>query len=313
MSVKIPSAGRVVSKSMKVSTTPPPMEAVGGVVNDITINDITYRVHSFTATGILTVTTAGAAQYLVVAAGGGGGSARLSQLGPFSDKAFYQSGGGGGAGGVLSDAIALSVGNYEIIVGAGGAGGFWPGSPDGQLGTTESNPGTTGDPSKIAFYPGGASLVESYGGGGGGAGASIGLNGGSGGGGGVTNSPYAVGPPTPSGSQASKGLLSGGVGTVGQGNDGSPGEGPTSVDITVSFAGGGGGAGSAGGGPLPTGAGGIGRQSNITSIFQAYATGGSGGGQTNGFANTGNGGGGGSTSPGGSGGSGIVIIRYRIN
>ena len=75
MSVKIPSSGRVVSKSMKISTTPPPMEAVGGSVADVTIGETTFRVHTFTATGILTVTTAGTADYLVLAGGGGGGSA----------------------------------------------------------------------------------------------------------------------------------------------------------------------------------------------------------------------------------------------
>jgi hypothetical protein len=288
MSVKIPSAGRVVSKSMKVSTTPPPMEAVGGVVNDITINDITYRVHSFTATGILTVTTAGAAEYLVVAGGGGGASGRLSQTGPPNPRAIHQSGGGGGAGGLLTGSFNLSVGTYDIVVGSGGNGGIYP-----------ENPGLSGNPTKLTLSPDGASLLESFGGGGGGINAA-GLPGGSGGGGGSNNSPFVP-------SNATITNQPGGTGTVGQGNPGASGTDPS---VFQQLGGGGGGAGSAGG-PGPDG--GLGKLSTITPGVSLYSSGGGGGGQNTGVVNTGNGGGGGApTGSGGNGGSGIVIIRYRI-
>jgi len=156
MSVKIPSSGRVVSKSMKISTSPAPMEAVGGSVADVTIDETTFRVHTFTATGILTVTTAGTADYLVLAGGGGGGS----PAGPQS-----VSGGGGGAGGFRTGSVSLGVTSYVINIGAGGA--------------TNVN----GEDSFIGSSPTGPYTLLSNGGGAGGGYIGSGDPGGSGGGG----------------------------------------------------------------------------------------------------------------------------------
>ena len=158
MSVKIPSSGRVVSKSMKISTSPAPMGAVGGSVADVTIDEVTFRVHTFTATGILTVTTAGTAEYLVLAGGGGGNPSPR--------------GGAGGAGGLRTGNISLGVTSYTINVGAGGAAA------------------SQGEDSFIGNSPTGPYILNSTGGGSGGGTqhnnpGSVGGAGGSGGGGGT--------------------------------------------------------------------------------------------------------------------------------
>jgi hypothetical protein len=288
----------------------------GGDIADVTIDNVTYKTHTFTATGILTVTSAmndvAHVEYLVVGGGGGGGSYRQCNGGSPTQRIITQPGGGAGAGGFLSDSIALSVGNYEIIVGAAGAGGIYPGTPDGQSLYINSNSGTNGGPSKISFYPNGAAIVESFGGGGGGSGGKFGLPGGSGGGGGVTNAPYFTGPPAGNG-QSNLTSLPGGIRVFGQGNDGSSGQPDPNVFATSTVSGGGGGAGGVGGSPTYVD-GGLGLTSKFNSLSTTYSTGGSAGSGSVGSTNTGNGGGGG-PSPGGngaSGGSGIVIIRYRI-
>lgn len=68
-----------------------------------------YAYKTFTASGTLTVTTAGFADIVVVAGGAGGGGTSANQ------------GGGGGAGGVLQVTNAyLPVGTLTVTVGAGG-------------------------------------------------------------------------------------------------------------------------------------------------------------------------------------------------
>jgi hypothetical protein len=266
-----------------------PIAITGGSVSDVTVDNVTYRVHSFTATGILTVTTAGAAEYLVVAGGGGGASGRLSSAAPPISQIIHQSGGGGGAGGLLTGSFNLSVGTYDIVVGSGGNGGIYP-----------ENPGLSGNPTKLTLSPDGASLLESFGGGGGGINAA-GLPGGSGGGGGSNNSPLFP-------SSATITNQPGGTGTVGQGNPGASGT-TGSPSVLQQLGGGGGGA----GGSSASVDGGLGLTSKFNSLSTTYSSGGGGGGQNTGVVNTGNGGGGGApTGSGGNGGSGIVIIRYRI-
>lgn len=103
--VELRNSGEVAAISSIVAVA-----ATGG--NDIrliNVNNWIYRVHTFTSSGILTVTSApnnvATVDYLV-AAGGGGGS---------------PTGGGGGAGGVLVGTLDLMVGTYTVTVGTGGA------------------------------------------------------------------------------------------------------------------------------------------------------------------------------------------------
>src|SRR5665648_39955 len=81
-----------------------PAIATGGTVT----TDGRYRIHTFTTSGTLTVTTPGTAEVLVVGGGGGGRS------------------GGGGAGGYLVGSETLTTGSIVVTVGAMGAGYFSP-------------------------------------------------------------------------------------------------------------------------------------------------------------------------------------------
>ena len=77
--------------------------ATGGVIT--TSGD--YRIHTFTSSGTLTVTSApvgSTVEYLVVAGGGEGGL------------------GGGGAGGMRTGTLSIITSAYPVTVGAGGAG-----------------------------------------------------------------------------------------------------------------------------------------------------------------------------------------------
>jgi len=294
------------------------IEATGGTITTVCTN---FKVHTFTAPGTFTVTTAASnpvcnqVSYLVVAGGGGGGECRA---------------GGGGAGGFREDkspatpytssplegagAISVSVNDFPITVGAGGAGG-----------TCQAN-GARGSNSIF-------SSITSTGGGGGGGDKTAcnehdGLPGGSGGGAANAGTKGSGNTPPVSPAQGFDGGCSsagytgsggGGATAVGVSAgacnvDGGAGGAGATTSITgspVTYAGGGGGGGnSASGGnlPRPAGAGGAGG-------------GGAGkvpgpGAATAGTANTG-GGGGGNGGPsgsgaGGAGGSGIVVIRYKF-
>ena len=281
-------------------------QASGGSEATYNSGGTTYKVHTFTTSGIFQVLSgAKNVQYLVIAGGGGGG--------------FGYYGGGGGAGGYRSSVIGessgggasaegtlnITSGNYIVTIGAGGAGS-----------TITTSRGANGGDSVFAS-------ITSTGGGGGGsrnndaAGTpSNGSNGGAGGGGSFPTS-------------------TGGSGTSGQGYKGSTVSGS-------SYGGGGGGAAAAatdGSTALGTYAdGGSGVQSSITGTAVYRAGGGGGGGNagayavgaagnggggaggnvsgsasTAGTANTGGGGGGqGTNTSGSAGGSGVVIIRYVV-
>ena len=254
---------------------------------------------SFTSTGSATWTCpAGvtSVEVLVVAGGGGGGA---------------DSGGGGGGGGYKHDTAYTVVPGteYDITVGAGGAGSTGGGSVSGANGSDSVfNVNAEGS---------GSTVTATGGGGGAGSDSGGGSDGGSGGGG-------------------AHGTSAGGSASAGQGYDGGTGTG-------AHAGGGGGGAGAVGysGGAGPAGVGGAGK---LFSSFTSYgvsgyfsggggggthgtgASGGSGGGgnaggtggqqPTVGTANTGGGGGGGTNSgtiDGKAGGSGIVIIKYGIS
>ena len=269
-----------------------------------------YAYHTFTSTGALAPNQIiRNAEVLLVAGGGGGSSANGS-------------GAGGGAGGVISSITGtLNAGtSYLATVGAGGGGSDINNS---------GNNGRTGNNSTFA------SAVIALGGGGGTAtvdGNGYAQSGGSGGG----------ATPAPSGTRF------GGLGTVGQGNNGGIG----ATWGGAYGAGGGGGAGGVGsnGSSSVSGNGGIGTSDYTTwlsltgtgvlsSGLYYVAGGGAGGARTTGTGGTGgigggavgsststgtagtaNTGGGGSgaggtdgLAAGGAGGSGLVIVRYRLD
>ena len=94
---------------------------------------VQYRVHTFYTSGIFTLKGTKSCDILICGAGGGGGG----RIG----------GGGGGGAYFYRQAYSLTIGTYNITIGAGGLGG-----------RTDSEPGTMGG-STIAFG------VTAYGGG----------------------------------------------------------------------------------------------------------------------------------------------------
>jgi len=277
----------VLSKSVNDTytfPTPSGTFASGGV----TSNDGTYRYHTFTSNGTLTVTTDGPAEYVIVAGGGGGGASNPGQLGA----------GAGGAGGFVSGSLSLT-GSYSITIGGGAGGGVTQGG--GFPPTGGSKGGTTLLGSSASAEGGGSGGAAPSGGGG---------SGGSGGGAGRSSSSAGSGNPGqgfPGGNGTSATTGGGGGGAGESGNTDGGGEGgdgsysasayanATGTGVSGYYAGGGG-----GGAPTSGLAGGLGGGGNGDPSG------------TNGTANTGGGGGGGYSSPGQSGGSGIVIIRYLL-
>ena len=106
--------GNIGSGSFTLTTTTAltnPTLATGGVETTVESNNIFYKVHIFTESGVFNVTQRGPGviEYLVIGGGGGGGS---------------DMGGGGGGGGYLTGSTyPIEVGNYVVSVGAGGTGG----------------------------------------------------------------------------------------------------------------------------------------------------------------------------------------------
>ena len=259
---------------------------------------------------------------LVVGGGGGGGG----------------SGGGGGAGGlVYRQGVAMSAGAYEVMVGAGGAGGKYRTGSNAV--TFEETDGKQGGNSSITNSATSSEAFLALGGGSGGGWCRSGGTGGSGGGGGTKNG-------------GNGGSGNGGNGTSGQGNAGGNAgrtakAGGTGSHDANARGGGGGGAGGVGTPGFDAnwsedesyvdvrGLGGDGLAVDISGESVVYAAGGSGAhctaangpggagaakGMTGSKAldGTGSGGGAGGTNGsninysmgGGAGGSGIVIVRY---
>ena len=281
----------------------PLTDATGG---NVVQEDGDYKYHIFNSNGTFTVTQGGTnVDFLVIGGGGAGGKA------PFTGDRIT---GGGGAGGYRTSygtsggnsqaeaPLALSPGNYDVVVGAGG---------DASASTDESASETFAYTGKDSSF----NIIISLGGGYGGYDSDSKRNGGDGGSGGGA-----------AGQQAG---ANAGEGTSNQGFHGYRSE--------SSRAGGGGGA---GGGSQGTGSdedGGVGLASSITgtAIYRGggggagrlddYPPGGNGGGGAGAYNNHGNdgaantGGGGGGTRNltstnyyGGNGGSGVVILRYRF-
>jgi hypothetical protein len=93
--------------SFNSNSLAPNINATGGSTSSYTLNNITYRVHSFTSSGNFIVSSGrGDVEYIIVAGGGGGGETH---------------GGGGGAGGVVqSTATVFPNQTYSVVVGGGG-------------------------------------------------------------------------------------------------------------------------------------------------------------------------------------------------
>jgi hypothetical protein len=324
-------AGTVLSTVSNVTLYPTNQAytvASGG--NSFIISDggVNYKVHVFTSSGNLTISTVGGVfntmEYWGIAGGGGAADGKGA-------PGFGGDGSGGGAGGVAMGNIAVSTGNAVISIGAGGGAGVNGSNTTlfGNLvfrawgGGAGSSPATPYSPGFYAGNPGGS-------GGGGGAGTPIAVfSGGIGLAGQGSPGGGALGP---SGSFDGSSLGGGGWGQAGANttNPGggyvNPARGGNGINISWMiqsygdaggggtgrwFAGGGGGSygfgGYGGGGPGST---------------KPAASGGRGSGPSpspygsSGNVNTG-GGGGGCLSPGGQPGSGgagapgIVIIRYR--
>ena len=256
--------------------------ATGGTVTTITISDVEYRVHTFTGTGTLDVTSPGEVDFLVIAGGGGGG-------GMSTGNAWNLAAAGGGAGGLRSSIsptgggasaeskLSLSTGEITITVGGGGSSASGSNSSIGDL--------------KVSV--GGGVAAQSGGSGGGGFHANSAGAGNSGqgydGGSGHGGEPMF----------ASDRLGGGGGGAGGKGQDG--------IHSTVTS--------------TPR-AGGVGVSNSISGSSVTYAKGGDSGYNTadhNGANATLYGGGGqgaginqGGSRTGGSGKAGIVIIRYVL-
>ena len=254
-----------------------------------------FKYKTFSASGTLTVTTAGFAT-IVVCGGGGGGASGNVNFG----------GGGGGAGGALQITdVYLPVGTLTVTVGAGGTGAS-------NVGTNEM---TTGQASRLgnSFSPGGGigcqysdvarGQISASGGGGSGGTATtagstgtpdIGFNGGSGFG-------------TTSGATTAGGGGGGGGSVGGNASSSTGGAGGTGASTSLfgltpfgaysagayAFAGGGGGSGATPGTAQDGGG-------------AAGATG------TAGSANKGGGGGSGRSAASGNGGSGFVGVRVAV-
>ena len=286
MTVRIPAAGRVGFGTNTKTTIRPALQtmtAVGGqFVYDVQISGISYRVHKFTGSGILTVTSAqngtGTLEYLLVGGGGGG---------------WPNNGGGGGAGGFLNGSLTLPLGTYQVTVGTGGGAA------------------ASGNSTILQFPATGLTLLTAFGGGHG-AGAPGGSGGGGVSGGGAGSAVIGQGNPGGAGQVYSGGGGGGGAGGAGTPSAAAGGFGGPGGNAKETFisgfpewfaAGGGGSAPQYAGGNI--GLGGLGGNIRI-------------GGNANGgsaVAQTGSGGAGGSFGggAGGSGSTGIAIFRYRLS
>ena len=243
-----------------------------------------YQYWTFTASGTLTVTTAGFADVLVVGGGGAGGSGY---------------GGGGGAGGMLyATNVYLSAATHTVVVGGGGA-------------SVTKNRGYNGVTSRLgSFYGvGGGGGGGSYQGGSADSGSSPGTNGGSGGGRGAYSGNVGAGTSGQGNDGGGPQGGGGGANAVGSngsgsnvGGNGGAGSANSITGSSVTYGGGGGGAGDGSAGSGGAGGGGGGSVSG-TGTAGSVNTGG-GGGAHGVLAST--------AVASGAGGSGIVIVRVAV-
>lgn len=256
-----------------------------------------YKVHVFTQTDSLSITSGDDIIEAFLLGGGGGGASDGS------------GGGGGGAGAYVYTSfmsnLAVGTGSFEVIVG---------------FSSSANQNGYSSGIGYTVFRPGGTStfvtIASAIGGGKGGLFGSYGGNGGSGGGGGAfTGGGFGISGQGSNGGSGGfyNGGGGGGGGSAGATGNASPnetgGNGGSGLQLPAASwgsvsamrAGGGGGGGGEMGGNASGGSGGGG-------TGRGNSTGGVG---DSGTANTGSGGGGGYYT-GGAGGSGLVVVRYRL-
>ena len=275
----------VLSFGLALLTPAAPALAVSATGGDSTNDSGVYRIHTFTNSGVFTVTEAGPVDVVVVGGGGGGGADGTTW--------DYGAGGGGAGGYQYISATNLTPQAYAVTVGAGGAGAPYP---------------RNGSPGSNSVF----STIIAYGGGYGAGGECDNINhaggrGGCGGGGKAGNPADGYWGGRGSGIQGGYGYVGdyavtytggGGGGASGDAANYNGAAGLTNP-ITGIVLGGGGGGGDGGWGAGVGGAGGGGNGGS------GYTYGKNG---TNGFG----GGGGGGYLTGGTGGCGIVIVRYHI-
>ena len=89
--------------------------ASGGTTSTITASGVSYKLHTFTTSGTLTISTAGFVDIMAIGAGGGG-----------HGTVFAPTTGGGGGGGEIYLEIRryMNAGTYAVAIGAGVSGGL---------------------------------------------------------------------------------------------------------------------------------------------------------------------------------------------
>ena len=259
----------------------PGVVATGGTVQDVTIDGVAYRVHTFITSGDFVVTQGGQIEYLFIGGGAVGGY--------FVDAGNY-GGGGGGAGEFKTGSLEVGTGSFPLVVGAGSK----------YSAVSEATDGSPTSGFGIEAIGGFASPLSSTFAGNIGGSSGNGFDGGAGFDGGVSNRRGG------GGASAIGNGLSASDSTIGNGADG----------IEINFngtlrkyaAGGGGGASRDSPGAGQGGEGGGGNGSNYVNNNA-----------TNGEQNTGSGGGGigddtrGSTRPiAGDGADGVIMLRYKL-
>lgn len=263
----------------------------GGTINTYTSGSTTYRSHTFTSSGTLSVPTTRNMDFMIIAGGSSGG---------------VDCGGGGGAGGCILGSIPVGNGNHTVTIGGGGA---------PRPGPSNDGPGNLGGNSAVFGYTatrGGAGTGWTSSGGNvpGGSGAGQGGSGSGANPAGVGSGISGQG--NPGGSWTNPGRAGGGGGKGGSGSPGgSNGTGGAGIDnnyrtgSNIRYAAGGtGGIDHAGGvrnSSLGTAAGLPTKRTDQT-------------GESNSPANSGHGGHGANhdNQNSGGGGSGICVIRYSI-
>lgn len=270
-----------------------------GVQGGTVTSDATYYYRTFTANETLSVTGRTlTVDYIIVGGGGGAGIDSTTLSGGFAT-------GGGAGGGVIYGSSLNLLGNYPIVIGAGGAANATKGDNSSAFSLTAVGGGCGASAS--TFPPPLSGAFVPYSGGSGGGGNGSGPGGGtywsnpipaSNGAAGTSGQGNAGGNGTSKGAGGGGGAVSaGGNGTASQSGNG--GNGYQWVNSTYYGGGGGGSASSVNG--VSAGTGGLGGGGNGTSGLPS-----------DGDMNVGGGAGGGSGNllSAGYGGDGVVIIRY---
>jgi hypothetical protein len=105
------SLGRGVGRNSQPQTTLNFNEATGGATTTFTFSGFTYRRHTFTSSGTLTVVNTTGSGWDLTIIGGGGNSG-------YADLPSYAGTGGGGGGGYRLENANLPLGNTAMTVGA---------------------------------------------------------------------------------------------------------------------------------------------------------------------------------------------------